>query len=342
MTVLAQGAAPAVPDLALWQWDTSVEPAVPIAFPVGVSTAYPSGYAPTKTGLTPADLQAYIGVPIQYYGNPPTPVASGTIFGWIRYAEDKVEQQTSILLCQTWVASPPSLTAASCLAAGIIPVDPSRGQVRGLDYDLEDAAYDFMFPRAQDEAWLYQTLRYRPVQSTSYNVQGSGATAATMGTTAVKNYVFIYPLLNQYFKLPLSWMVEDRDFGLIRAVPATNTQMLPLFAMQIAFMGFSENVPGAIQMQYTAGLTAYDYKARYSFMKELVLAEAALTALAAIQGTINLGVEGTQITVDGLQYRTQYYKNGPFGPLLSRFEKTRDNLMKMAMNLVSGPMVNSL
>lgn len=339
MPVIAQGASPLVQDTVLWQWDTTTSPAVPIAFPVGISSAYPSGYAPTKTGLTPADLQAYVGVPIQNYTNPPTPVASGVIQGWIRYAEDKVEQQTSILLCQTWVASPPELSFEQTQSAGLIVNNSTGAQIRGYDYDLEDAAYDFMFQRAQDSGWMFQTLRYRPVQSVTYAVSGSPATA---GVTAVKNTAFIYPLLNQYFKMPSSWNVEDRDFGYIRYVPATNVQMLPLFALQLSLMGFAENVPGAIHLQYTAGLTAYDYKTRFSFMKELVLAEAAMTALAAIQGTVNLGVAGSQITVDGLQYRTEYFKNGAFGPLLLQFEKQRDRLMQMAVNLVSGPMVNYL
>ena len=127
---------------------------------------------------------------------------------------------------------------------------------------------------------MYQTLRYRPVQSMGYS---------PANPTAVKNIAFIYPLLNVFFRLPRAWIVEDRDYGLIRMVPATNTQMLPLWAMQLAFMGFAESLPNGLWFQYTAGLTPNDYNSRFSFMKELVLAEAALTALNSIQGTINLG-----------------------------------------------------
>lgn len=342
--VFSQGYTGDIRDTALWQWDTTTDPnmAIPIGFPVGTSTTFPSGYAPTKTGLMPWDVRKFVGVPVQYYGNPPCPVEDSEILQWIRYAEDQVEQQTSILLCQTWVASPPAQTAQIARACGIIPNAAQGFQVRGYDYDLEDAAYDFQFPRAQDEGWLYLTLRYRPVQSTTYGITGSGATAATAGVTAIKNTSFIYPLLNQFFKMPLSWNVEDRDFGWVRYVPATNTQMLPLFAMQLAFMGFSEDVPGALWLQYTAGLTQYDYKTRYSFMKELVLALTAITVLQAIQGTINLGAKSTQITVDGLSYKTDYDANGPYFGLIKQFQDKADKLMSKAVQLVSGPMVNSL
>jgi hypothetical protein len=338
--VFSQGATPLVPTQSLWLWDTSSSLPVVSGYPVGPSSTYPSGYAPTKTGLRPQDLQNFIGVPLVYYGNPPIPVSPGTAQDWIRQAEDTVEQQTSILLCQTWVASPPAQTAQIAEACGLLVNTESEFQIRGYDYDLEDAAYDFQFPRAQDEGWLYYTLRYRPVQSTTYGVVGSGATPATQGITAVKNTSFIYPLLNQFFKMPSSWNVEDRDFGLIRYVPATNTQMLPLFALQLAFMGFNDSVPGAMWLQYTAGLTQYDYSNRFSFMKQLVLAEAAILALMAIQGTINLGAKSLQMTVDGMSYKTDYDIAGPYAGLIKQFTMRRDELMKRAVNLVSGPMVN--
>ena len=59
--------------------------------------------------------------------------------------------------------------------------------------------------------------------------------------------------------MPPTWFVEDEDFGLIRLVPAANVQMLPLFAMQLAFMGFAESIPGGLWFQYTAGLNNSEY-----------------------------------------------------------------------------------
>jgi hypothetical protein len=340
--VFSQGATLLVQTQSLWLWDTTTNPSMPTVsgYPVGLSPTYPSGYAPTKTGLQPSDLQGFVGVPLVYYGNPSIQVDNATIQGWIRQAEDSVEQQTSILLCQTWVASPPAQTAQIAEACGLLVNTDAGFQIRGYDYDLEDAGYDFQFPRAQDEGWLYYTLRYRPVQSTTYGVTGSGATPATQGITAVKNTSFIYPLLNQFFKMPSTWNVEDRDFGLIRYVPATNTQMLPLFALQLAFIGFNDSVPGAMWLQYTAGLTPFDYGSRFGFMKQLVLAEAAIIALMAIQGTINLGAKSVQMAVDGMSYKTEYDVRGPFAGLIDMFMKRRDALMKQAIHLVSGPMVN--
>lgn len=313
-----------VPTAPLWLWDTTG--AIPIV------SGYPqaSGFAPTKTGLLPADLQGFVGVPLVYYGNPPVAVPPSTIQQWIRWAEDSVEQQTSILLCQSWIASPPSPNAAVTSQLGLVLQSSGGYQIQGRDFDLFDAAYDFQFKNAQDEGWMAQTLRYRPVQSTGYN---------PLDSTAIKNTSYVYPLLNQYFRMPRSWNVEDRDFGFVRFVPSTNTQMLPLFAMQLAFMGYAESVPGAIWFQYTAGLTPFDYQGRWSFMKQLVLAEAAVMALASIQGTINLGVLSIDTMVDGLRQQMKYSEKGPYGGLIDTFGRMRDELLKRARAYTSGPMM---
>lgn len=302
----------------LWTWDTSG--------PVPLVTGY-NGNQLTKTGLMPIDLQNYVGVPLQYYNTPPTAVASGTIIGWIRSAEDLIEQQTTILLTPTWVASPPSPNNNVNLQIGLTPT-AYGGQRQGLDYDLQDAPYDFIFQKAQNEGWSILQYRYRPLRNLAYGID----------TTATKSYAYIYPLLSTYFRVPPSWFVEDLDFGVLRLVPAENVQMLPLFAMQLAFMGFAESVPGAIWVQYTAGLTDNDYRGRFSFMKQLVLAQAAMFALQSIQGTINLGIMRHSTLVDGVQYQAQYSEKGPFGALIDRFEKTRDELLDVAIQNVSGPM----
>lgn len=328
---------PVIPTGTLWAWNTSG------AFPVVSGYPTQNGVFPTKTGLGPNDLQQFAGVPIQYYGNPSTPVPPDQLIQWIRMAEDKVEQDTSILLCQTWVASPPAVVPGLIQQLGLSVNPNSLGvQVRGYDYDMEDAAYDFMFPRALDEGWLFLTMRYRPVQSTTYGQPLVSGNAATQGYTALKRMSFLYPLLQQYFTMPQSWTVEDKDAGYVRFVPSVNVAVLPLFALQLAFMGFAQSVPGAMWAQYTAGLTPFDYSNRYSFMKEYVLAEAAITALSAIQGTVNLGVEGTKIVVDGLAYETKYNAKGAFAGLITQFESRRDILKKLALSKVTGPVLNYL
>ncbi len=316
--------APVVPVKALWTWDTST-PGYPTVL------TYPTANQPTKTGLMPADLQSFVGVPIQIYGNPPTPIPTSTMLNWIRWAEDWVEQETNLLLTQTWVASPPVRQTQATTATGIMVNPASSGiQNLGVDYDLEDAAYDFFFPRAQDEGWMVQSLRYRPVRSATYS-------AADF--TGLKNLAYIYPLLNDFFRVPPTWYVEDSDFGLIRLVPAANVQMLPLFAMQLAFMGFAESIPGGLWLQYTAGLTASDYNNRFSFMKQLVLAQAAIQAMSTVQGSINYGAKETVITVDGLQYTTKYSEKGPYTGLIEYWKKMRDDLLQTAFNKVSGPQI---
>jgi hypothetical protein len=324
------GAVPPVQDQALWLWDKT-NPLVPVV------SGYPLGngvYSQTKTGLTPADLQNFVGVPLQYYGNPPVPVPPSVLQEWIRYAEDSVEEETSILLCQCWVASPPAVQLGQTEQTGLIVNNTSGYQIRGYDYDRRDSAYDFMFSRAQDEAWMIQQLRFRPVQDAEPNNPAN--------PTAIKNVAYVYPLLNTYFRIPRTWFVEDQDYGLARFVPSQNVQMLPLFVMQLAFMGFAENVPGAFWFQYTAGLTDYDYSSRWAFMKELVLTIAAIRALSSIQGTINLGVKAIQLQVDGLLQRREYDVKGPYAGLIAEYKTERNVLMKRAMTRVSGPMITTL
>lgn len=327
------GTLPIVPTRALWLWDNSGTTPVVSGYPNGSNAPGASGFGPTKSGITAQDLQNFVGVPLVYYSNPTSGVAAADVIQWIRYAEDWVEQETSILLCQTWVASPPAPTPAVTQQLGLQVNNSSGYQKPGLDYDLADAAYDFMFKNAQDEAWMIQTLRYRPLQSIAYN---------DTDYTAIKNTSYVYPLLNQYFRIPISWNVEDHDFGLVRFVPAQNVQMLPLFAMQLASMGFAENVPGAIWFQYTAGLTPFDYQSRFAFMKQLILAQAAVIALSAIQGTINLGALQVDTMVDGLRQSIKYDPRGPFAGLISNFRKQADKLMIVARSKVSGPMMTMI
>lgn len=309
--------------VALWTWDRS-NAEQPIV------TGY-NGGAPTKTGLLPADLQSAVGIPLQRFapaGVASTAVTAEEMIEWIREAEDWVEQETNLLLAPTWVASPPEIRALEQSVTGA-PAEGGYGQVQGVDYDLADAGYDFFFERAQDNGWLIQSLRYRPLRNVN---------TSTTDFSAVKNIAAIYPLLNAFFKVPPTWYVEDQDAGLIRLVPAENVQMLPLFAMQLAFMGFAESIPGAWHYQYTAGLTATDYSSRFRFMRRLVLLDAGMRALSSIQGTINMGLMRVETLVDGLQTKLQYSERGPFGSVIETFRKERDSLLDTALTRVAGPM----
>ena len=318
-TVEQSGLPPITATKALWTWDTSTTwPTV---------TAYGNG-TPTKSGLLPADVQNFIGLPLVIYqpgGLPPIPISDSTILSWIRWAEDSIEQETNLLLTQTWVAAPATKVASSTLNTGL-QTENGLTQQLGVDYDLEEAPYDFDFSRAQDSGWMYQQLRYRPVRGPGPN-----------DPTGLKNWAFIYPLLNSYFRVDSSWFVEDQDFGLIRLVPSTNIQMLPLFALQLSFQGFAQSIPGGIWMQYCAGLSPSDYNMKYSFMLNLVLATVAIRALAIMQGSVNFGVTSMSTTVDGLQQQIKYADKGAYSGFIDTFQKQRDELLKTARNKVSGP-----
>lgn len=306
---------------ALWDWDLT-DPAMPLVNSwVG---------KPTKTGLLPADLQMAAGVPLQYFapaGSSLTAVPPEQLIEWIRDSEDWVEQETNLLLTPTWIASPPEIQPFGANLTGA-PSFQGNGQTLGQDYDLPDTGYDFYYDKFIDDGWGAQMLRYRPLR----NVTQSAA-----DFTAVKNIAALYPLLNDFFRVPPTWYVEDQDFGLIRLVPAANVQMLPLFAMELAFMGFSQTVPGAWHFQYTAGLTPTDYNTRFRFIRRLVLVDAVIRALATVQGTINMGLIRVETLVDGLQTKLQYSEAGPFGSLIKQFKAERDELLQTMLTRVSGP-----
>jgi len=304
---------------ALWNWNTTTNPGQPTV------VSYPNG-AVTKTGLMPADLINHAGVPLEI-GSPAVPVSDADLLRFIRWAEDYVETKTGILLCPSWVASPPETSVAMAGAAGLL----NQGQQLGVDFDIRDAGYDFKFANFIEEGWGNLLLRYKPIRNLNL-----------VDDTAVKNYAFIYPLLSSFFRLPLSWMVEDDDYGLLRVVPAQNVQMLPLFAIQLAVMGFAQTLPQAIHIQYTAGLTPADYTGKYSFMTQLVLAQAVIIAMSVCQTTINKGAIALMSMQDGVREETRFSPQGAYAGSIDRFQKIRNDLMSLAQDNVAGPSVIAL
>ena len=313
---------------ALWTWTAPVsgQAAQVVSFPTISGAA-------TKTGLTWQDLQNYMGTQIVNFGPPPVPVDPAVITGWIRQAEDDVETVTNIRLCQTWVAAPAAKTNQQKMALNLAPELGTMFQQLGVDYDYEEPGYDFEFERWRDEGWGYTRLRCRPIKSISLFDPTGIVSSNAVGT---KNVAFIYPLLNEFFRMPSTWVVEDQNRGLIRFVPATSVQMLPLFAMQLAFMGFAQSVPQGLWFQYTAGLTAADYVSDWNFMKQLVLARAAVTAFQSMQFSISFGAIELQTTADGLSQRIRFSDKGPFIAMITQQQQIVKDLEKRAKSKTGG------
>lgn len=313
-----------IPTSAQWTWNlTGTQPVV---------TSYPSANGTTKSGLQPADLSNYLQMTLQQYSNPPVPVSNTVLTQWIRWAEDDIEMETNIRLCQTWIAAPPAKTNT---VTQLLNLGTTHNyQQLGVDYDFSEAPYDFFFERAKDEGWLYQRLRWRPVKGVDM-VDPTGI-INPQNFTGTKNVAFIYPLLNEFFRLPQTWLVEDQNRGLVRMVPAVSVQMLPLVAMQLAFMGFANSVPGGLWFQYTAGLTANDYNSSWSFMQQLILAKAGITALMAIQTSLNMGVLETATQADGLMYRSKYGEKGPFYATIKNLQGEVKRLVLRARMMSGG------
>jgi hypothetical protein len=309
-----------IPTRALWTWSTPVQGRAQTVL------SYPTVPGmPTKTGLSRVDLENYMGIPISYRGLTTMEVPDSTVISWLRWAEDDIETETNIRLCQTWIASPPAKTLIEKTLLNL--TTQGMFQQLGVDYDVADSGYDFIFERWRDEGWGYIHLRWRPVKMVE---QVDDSQPLSTNWHGVKNTAFIYPLLSQFFHMPPSWIVEDQNRGLIRFVPAVSVQMLPLFAVQLAFMGFAQSVPQGLWFQYTAGLTPNDYNSEWSFMKELVLARAGITAFSAMQTSINMGGLELTINVDGLMRRVKYSDKGPFAAQIANLEKRLEPLLRRA------------
>jgi hypothetical protein len=307
---------------ALWTWDiTNPNEPMPTMFYKG---------SITKSGVAPQDLRNFVGVPLVRYGRPPVPMTDREIMEILRSAEDYVEQCTGLLLTPTQVASAPTRNQQQSLAASINGRAANGGMQLGQDYDLGDAPYDFKFERARDDGWLIQSLRYKPLRI----LDGS--------TTAIQQIAYIYPLLNDYFQIPVTWFVEDLDFALVRIVPSVNVTMLPLFALQLSVQGFSQSVPGGMWYQYSAGLTPYDYQVRFRFVKELILSQAAIIALMSVQGTVNNGLDSSAILADGVQQTYKYRADGSYRDLIKAFTTRRDELQERTLLAVGGPVIEVL
>ena len=135
--------APLVQTTALWTWNIPASGSLEGPTPIG----YGAQSTPTKTGLMASDLLGFVGIPLSIYGNPPTPIPTSTIIQWIRYAEDWVEAKTSLLLCPTWVAAPPTVQSLSTRATGLITANGTTQQL-GVDMDLAESSYDFFFSKS--------------------------------------------------------------------------------------------------------------------------------------------------------------------------------------------------
>lgn len=309
---------------ALWTWNTTG--------PAPTISGYGSTPTQTKTGLSALDLRNFVGIAIQRYDTtPPLGIDNAELVRWIRAAEDTIEQESGVLLTPTYVASSPIQNGNLSRQANLKTTSNDGVQRQGIDFDLFDAGYDFFMDRVRDMGWMALQTRYRPLRNFAIGVD----------TSAVKNLSFVYPLLNQFFSVPSSWIVEDDDFGLLRLVPSGNIQMLPLYALQISIGSITDVLPGGLNLQYTAGLSAIDYSSRFAFVKQLVLAKAAIAALRVIQTGVNRGVESISILVDGVQTQQKWNPKGAFAAAIGQYADMVAEHMETLRN-VAGPALTVL
>lgn len=327
---------PPITPAAYWHWDTTTTPSTLLGFSLAQFNATGTDRL-TKTNLGVADVQNFVNIPLQAQGLNTLPLPESTIIQWIRWAEDEVEQRTGAMLTTTWVSSPMEVQTGAANAANIKV--PNGYMVLGRDCDYADTPYTFDYNRYKDEGWGALSLRHKPLKDITYtpnDVAGPG-----QGFTAIKSMVYIYPLLSQFYAIPLQWIVEDPLASYITLVPSTNVVMLPIYAMQLAMMGFAQSLPGAIHTQYVCGFTDSDYAGSFSFVKQLVLAKVAIQALRSLQTSISVGTTEQRITINNWEQSTKY-NPAPFRGAIEDFEHLEKKLMNRMVNELIGPFVNTL
>ncbi len=272
----------------------------------------------TKSGVTSNDVCNVAGVDLVYSGATPTKMGETLIQSFIRSAEDEIEATLGMFLCPTRVAAPAVVHSFGSAASmiGNIP------QVQGQDYDVAEAPYDFIYDRWWGGAWGALQFRYRPIQK-------------------IEAFFLVYPLLNVVSQIPTEWFDEilDHQVGLIRTVPSTNLQLLPLFSNMIAVLGPGQTIPGVLRFQYTAGFTDAELSGQYRFIRQLVAYRAAITALGVAQGSINRGTKTLDVTIDGMRRAVGYSEKGPYYGLIQEFRQEAERLEAKAENLIGGPVM---
>jgi hypothetical protein len=152
----------------------------------------------------------------------------------------------------------------------------------------------------------------------------------------------MYPLLNNYYNIDPSWYVETKDFGFLRIVPSRNVQMLPLFALQLAVAGFSNNLPGGWVLMYTAGLAPSDYVGRFSFVKNAISASVCAAILTQLQAGVNQGSQEVTVQADGVATTQKWNAKGAFAGEIAAFQAQYEALKDDAYWLVGGPAITTL
>ncbi len=295
---------------ALWTWSSGL----PVSFG-NDSNNIPKQ---TKSGVAPADIANVAGVNLVYNSATPTPMSNALLLSLIRSAEDEIETTLGMFLCPTRVAAPAILHNFGVVGTIVNNIP----QTLGVDYDVADAGYDFVYDRWWGGSWGAMQLRYRPIQR-------------------IESFFLVYPLLNMVSQIPLPWFDEilDKPTGLVRTVPSTNIQLLPLFSNMIAVLGPGQSIPGALRFQYVAGFTDGEISGQYSFLKQLVIYKTVIMALGIAQGSISKGFKTLDVTVDGMRRAVGYSEKGPYYGLIQEFRATARTLEQKAEDLVGGPIM---
>lgn len=123
--------------------------------------------------------------------------------------------------------------------------------------------------------------------------------------------------------------------GLLRFVPGPLGYLLPFSgAVPIMQLNDGSTLPGALEVIYTAGLTARDL-ANKPIIKTLIMLEAAILTLTMVQGRIGGGIAEESVGFDGLSNSVRLGRIdilGPLGGLIKAYKANYEELLRSAQS----------
>lgn len=193
------------------------------------------------------------------------------------------------------------LQAAEASIAGMlgVPLQPTRyfsGQPTdeqiatlpaGMPWEV-DAPYDYDPANFQGDRWGFFLTRHRPVIS-------------------VVGVKFVYPSpTHTVLNVPSDWIRVDRKYGRVQFVPTSSPFLSPIGGLVMNNMASGRMLPQAIELEYTAGLTAAEIRSKYADLLDVVQKQAVTKIIEdsfpAASGSVSADGLSQSMSVDLSKY----------------------------------------
>jgi hypothetical protein len=194
-----------------------------------------------------------------------------------------------------------------------IVCEPGPALVRGKDYDVAEAAYDYSSDFYVGESWGAIRLRHYPVRS-----------------SPTPTVTFAYPNVDhRIFTVPSTWIRLNPQFGGIRLVPDSVSIVASFSAFILSIFSGGRGIPQSIFVTYTAGFDdadePEDLQDQHQDFLELTKQLAVLNMIddAYVPGSMTNSTDGISQTFSYQvkEFRTGYDKK--FNNFMNRIKGVR-------------------